>query len=151
MKKIILFYLALCLWLISFTALAESINLLDSTLGYNELTFGPAENSDKTTTKEFIPFNKAFKISKNIAAFKVPQAAGKLGYRYTGIGPVKVKGGHKYRLIMDINRGYGDFNTLICASFLKSNKIFQFDNISSGNIISRSGFIKIEQISIVEL
>ena len=99
-------------------------------------------------TKEFIPFNKAFKISKNIAAFRVPKTAEKLGYRYTGIGPVKVKDGHKYRLIMDINRAYGDFNTLICASFLKNNKVFQFDDISSGNIISRSGFIKIEQIFI---
>lgn len=114
--------------------LVPPIDVLGLKEGINSPADYQPENTDTSTTAEFLSFDKAFVRENGFTTFVIPKSDSPLRYRYAGIGPFPVSALHRYSLSFRATKKlYEDdkFSVLFCATFLKGGVPIIFNNIFS--------------------
>jgi hypothetical protein len=141
MKTLIIFFVML---LISGNVSAE-INALSSAKGIEKFIPGhPREINNKA---EFLPASQGIIKTKDGMFINIPKNKSGAGFRYIGLGPIKLIPGSKYILSCGLQTKYFH-NLLILGTFFKSGDLKHGKFVDLNNIAS-SAFVKMEKEFIV--
>jgi len=126
-------------------SIAAEINVLSTVKGIEQFIPGhPREINNKA---EFLPASKGIIKAEGGMFINIPKNKSGGGFRYIGLGPIKLIPGSKYSLSCGLQTKYSH-NLLILATFFKSGDLKQGRFVDLNNIAS-SSFVKMEKEFIV--